>query len=382
VGKWHVNPVHDPRSYGFDEYLESGGYGAFRAARHPQAKVGHDWFGQEDPVPVEDSHTHWLADRAIEMIERFAAPPTDGAGPQGTAEARYAVEARHAAPWHLSLDFAEPHLPCNPCRPFSTQYDPTAIEPWGSFGDTFADKPYIQKQMLLNWGYQDYGWEQWAPMVARYYGVISQMDDAIGKVLDRLEKLGILDDTIVVYTSDHGDMCGSHRMMDKHYVMYDDIVRVPFAIRWPAGIVGGGRSDSFVYPCLDLVPTILDLAGIEAGTDTLQGRSLRPLLEGAAPGDWRDSAVSTYHGQQFGLYVQRMLRERRWKYIWNPTDVDELYDLAGDPNELNNRVHDAGCSGLLADMRMRLLGELTAMGDGIVCRSPWMRRQLETGKKI
>ena len=109
-----------------------------------------------------------------------------------------------------------------------------------------------------------------------------------------------------------------------------------------------------------------------------------PILRnsGAVPGDWRRAAFSTYNGQQFGLYTQRMIRTDKWKYIWNLTDVDELYDLAQDPWELHNRISDPTCSSTLADLRQQLLAELQAHGDPAVTRSSWARDQLTSGKKL
>jgi arylsulfatase A-like enzyme len=259
-------------------------------------------------------------------------------------------------------------------------YDPRAVPPWGSFAERFEDKPYIQRQQLLNWGIEEYGWEDWAPIVARYYGIISQTDDAIGRVLGALDALGVADNTIVVYTTDHGDLCGGHRMMDKHFVLYDDVVRVPLVIRWPGRITPGLRPDAFVHNLLDLPPTLLEAAGLPPG-EALQGRSLLSLLAGEAVPDWRDAAVSTYNGLQFGLYTQRMIRTARWKYVWNTTDVDELYDLAADPDELTNRVHEPGRGELLRELRARLYHELDRVGDALVANT-WMRQQLLGSRKL
>lgn len=88
--------------------------------------------------------------------------------------------------------------------------------------------------MIYNWGNQGRTrWEDWNSCVARYYGLVSQLDDAVGRILQTLEDLGLADNTIVVYTSDHGDTCGGHGMLDKHYVLYDDVTRIPLIIRWP-----------------------------------------------------------------------------------------------------------------------------------------------------
>ena len=359
IGKWHVNPEHGPTEYGYDEHIGERLYGAYRNKLFPDVKYKDPFMGEPDPIPLEHSRTHWQSDRAIELIERY-------------------TEA--GSPWHIRLEFTEPHLPCRPAGRFATMYDPDRIPKWRSFDDDFEGKPYVQKQQLYNWGIEDYTWEDWAPIVARYYGIISQLDDAIGRVLDKLDQLGIADNTIVIYISDHGDMCGGHRMMDKHYIMYDDVVRVPLVIRWPGIVEPGSVCSEFVYNSLDLPPTILDLLGLDP-TKIVHGRSFLQLLKGQQVSDWRNCVVSTYNGQQFGLYTQRMLRTREWKYVWNTTDVDELYDLRNDPDELVNRIHDPLCADVVAELRRRLFYELKAIDDGFV-KNPWMQRQLLNNRKL
>jgi len=223
-------------------------------------------------------------------------------------------------------------------------------------------------------------WDDWAPAVARYFGVISQIDEAVGIVLDALEQGGLMERTVVVHTSDHGDLCGSHGMIDKHYVMYDDVVRVPLIVHWPGATSPGGVCDAFVNHALDLAATLPLAAGLE-GLTAGGGRSLLPLLAGRQGGQWRSEVVSTCNGQQFGLYVQRMIRTGRWKYVWNCTDVDELYDLQSDPWELTNLAASDAHRPVLSELRQRLLAHLKAVGDGVV-KSRWPRLQLAGGRKL
>jgi arylsulfatase A-like enzyme len=377
VGKWHVHPDRTPLDYGFHDYVSVQDYGTWRRAEGlpayepvgaavlgpaggaDGAGVAARWFGGRDPVPVEQARTHWHAERAIDLIGRYA---------------------REGQPWHLRLDFDEPHLPCYATDTFLACVDPHEVAPWGSFGEDFGRKPYIQEQQLHTWGIAHLGWDSWAQYVARYLAVIAQVDDAIGRVLEALDRLGVADSTMVVYTSDHGDACGSHRMIDKHYVMYDDIVRVPLIVRWPGVARAGSTCDAMVTHALDLAVTLCDASGIDAPPGC-QGRSLVPWLEGAVPYDWRTEVVSTFNGAQFGLYVQRMLRGDRFKYVWNPTDTDELYDLVSDPWEMRNLVGDAGAQDTLAAMRHRLLERLVAQSDRIVA-APWLREQLISGRKL
>lgn len=360
LGKWSVHPSLDATSFGYDAYIGEAEYRRYAEELFPDVRFTGGFFGETNPIPVEHARTHWLAGKAVRELERLAAG---------------------GRPWHLALHFPEPHLPCRPSGRFASMYDPASVPEWAGFRETFADKPYIQRQQLYNWGVESWTWRQWAPVVARYYGVISQMDEAVGIVLSALESIGEADRTIVVFTADHGDLCGSHRMMDKHYILYDDVVRVPLLIRLPERRGREGvRCEKFVYPFLDLAPTLLEMLGVDP-PERLHGRSLLPLLAGEEPDDWRTFVVSTYNGQQFGLYTQRMIRTDRWKYVWNTTDVDELYDLTLDPGELVNRIGDPANAELVAQLRRELYGQLAADGDALVANE-WMRHQLLDGAKL
>ena len=106
------------------------------------------------------------------------------------------------------------------------------------------------------------------------------------------------------------------------------------------------------------------------------------MMKGYSDAEARKEAVSTYNGQQFGLYTQRMIRTKEWKYIWNTTDTDELYEMLEDPGELHNRIHDTGCAEIVSWCRRRLYEILKKEGDGLV-RTAWMRDQLlEKTKKL
>jgi arylsulfatase A-like enzyme len=359
LGKWDVHPEYTPLEYGYDSFTGYNEYQTMIKRLYPDVRYEAGFLGERNPIPLEHSQTHWLADKACASIGKLT----------GKDE-----------PWYIQLNFTEPHLPCRPSEKFADKYRPEDIPVWKGFGETFANKPYIQKQQLHSWGIQDYTWQEWAPIVARYYGIISQADEAIGKVLQALEQSGAEDNTVVVLTSDHGDMCGSHRMMDKHYVLYDDVVKVPLIIKYPGMAVRGHVCDQFVYNMLDLPPTILDLLQLPAPS-FFSGRSLVSLLRNEAVSDWRTAVVSTYNGQQFGLYTQRMLRTDKWKYIWNTTDIDELYDLEQDPHELANVIYEPQNLELVRVYRRLLYEQLLEEGDGLV-QNEWMRNQLLQSNKL
>lgn len=367
IGKWSINPEYSPYYFGFDDYVSDSEYNDFRKQEYPHIKFCNGFFGEVDSIPLKHSHTHWIADKAIQMMEQYTSNSNNNDNKQ--------------QPWLISIDFSEPHLPCRPSEPFAGMYDPLTIPIWPSFEENFNNKPYIQKQQLYSWGIENFTWSDWAPIVSRYYGIISQMDDAIGRIVDRLDSLGIANNTIVIYTADHGDMCGSHRMIDKHYVLYDDIVRVPLIVKWPGVIKPDAVCNEFICHSLDIPPTILDIAGI-MGKEFFQGTSLLPLLEKEKVDGWRKFAVSTYNGQQFGLYTQRMIRTKEWKYIWNTVDVDELYNLEEDPFELNNVIYDFRYSGLIRELRHLLYNELVKDMDSLIVGNQWLKTQLIEGKKI
>jgi arylsulfatase A-like enzyme len=228
---------------------------------------------------------------------------------------------------------------------------------------------------LRTWKLDGWDWNRWAPIVGRYLGDISLLDAQIGRVLEVLDGLGLTERTLVVYTSDHGDMCGAHGMIDKHFIMYDDVLRVPMIVRWPGLIEPGRTCDEFVINSLDLPTTFLELAGLPVPS-TFKGTGLVPALRGSG-GTGRQDVFAMYHGNQFGLFSQRMVRDRRWKYVWNATAEDELYDLADDPAELHNLARDRTHAAELARLRHRLIQWMDEIGDRLLNR--WTRTQIGEG---
>ena len=357
VAKWHVDRDKDPTAFGHHEYVPEGRYFHWRKEQGlPPRPRENAWMGEVDPhVTPEQSKLAWGADHAIRMLGERAA---DG------------------KPFVVRWDPTEPHLANVVPEPYASMYPPGTIEPWPSFSDTFEGKPYIQAQQLRTWKIDGWTWDDWAPVVSRYLGEISLIDAQVGRILDALDRLGLAEDTLVVYTTDHGDMCGGHRMIDKHFIMYDDVVRVPMIVRWPGRVPAGRVCDAFVSNFIDLPSTILDLAGVPI-PETFQGQSLVPILLGEADDTGREDIFAAYHGNQFGLYSQRMVRTRRWKYVWNATAEDELYEIAGDPAELENRATDPACADVLAHLRRRLVAWMEATDDTLL--NGWTRVQILEG---
>lgn len=356
VGKWHVHPTKTPLDFGFDDYLTYSNYNKWCQANNVQwssVETGKThMMGGYLTVAKAKSVTHWFVDQTIAMIDRYEA---------------------EGKPWHMRLDYSEPHLPCFPAKEFYDKYADVKIPKWGNFDDKFENKPYIQRQQVFNWGLENYTWSEWQQYIRSYYAVIEQIDDAIGILLNDLEKKGLTKNTVIVFTTDHGDAAGSHRMIDKHYVMYEEEVHVPMIIRWDGVVKAGSVCDNFVSNELDLSATLPEIAGVQFAS---QGASLLPLLKGQKVDSWRKYAFSNYNGQQFGLFVQRMIRDNRYKYVWNPTDTDEFYDLQKDPDETTNQINNKTYSQEIKRMRKDLYADLQNRKDPAAGRSSAAERQL------
>lgn len=357
VGKWHVHPQQSPLEYGFHEHVpEAGAYEAWRAASGiPPRPRENGWFGELDPhVGPEGSRTAWGADRVLAFLE--AAGERD-------------------APFFIQWDTDGPHLPNVVPEPYYSLYPPGEIPPWPSFPDPLIGKPYVQAQQRRTWKVEGWSWEQWAPIVSRYLAEVTLLDAQIGRILEALERLGMAEDTLVVYSTDHGDLCGGHGMVDKHFIMYEDVTRVPLIVRWPGRAVPASRCDAFVSHNVDLATTFCEAAGALV-PGTFRGQSLLPLLAGERD-NGRQDIFCMYHGNQFGLYSQRMVRDARFKYVWNATAEDELYDLLLDPGELRNLATDPAYRDELARLRQRTVAWMQETHDPLL--NSWTRAQLLEG---
>jgi arylsulfatase A-like enzyme len=196
---------------------------------------------------------------------------------------------------------------------------------------------------------------------AIYYGMVKYIDDQVGRILQKLDELRLADNTLVIFTSDHGDMVGAHDCIGKSIQgFYDDLVRIPLLVRLPGRIKPGTVIHQPVSQ-IDLLPTILDYAG-QRVPEGLHGRSLRPLLEGAAVA-WRDHAFCQRAD------ASRMLRTQRYKYCFGPkSKMAALYDLQNDPHEDDNLADDPAHAETVRQLHQRLLDVMRGDGDPLAER--------------
>ena len=223
----------------------------------------------------------------------------------------------------------------------------------------FRENP--QGKELVEWKYQRF--------MRDYAKVVKSLDDNVGRVLDYLEKAGLLDNTLVVYTSDQGFYMGEHGWFDKRF-MYEESMRTPLVMRLPKGFQKRGDIPELVQN-IDYAPTFLELAGVEI-PDDIQGISLMPLLRGEHPQDWRSSLYYHFYEYPAEHMVKRHygVRTERYKLIHFYDDIDqwELYDLQTDPTEMNNLFDKPGYESIIEKLKQELVGLQTLYGDSIEYR--------------
>jgi arylsulfatase len=261
-------------------------------------------------APSHLTHTAFVADRTLDFIRS------------------------RQQPWMCIAGFYSPHSPWVAPQEFLDLYDPASLKV-PSFGAE-------QDSRRAGTDYDDKGLR-----AARhgYYAMISEVDHHVGRILGELDALGVADDTVVILTADHGDWLGEQLRHGKGFPAHDPVSRVPLVVRWPAGIRAPGRAVTEIVEAVDVLPTLLECAGVPVPPH-VQGRSLLGALRGQASG--RDSALTEARGW-------KALRTERFRYVVEASGREYLWDLERDPGELRDVVGEAEYSGYLADLRHRLI---------------------------
>lgn len=209
-------------------------------------------------------------------------------------------------------------------------------------------EPKVQEEHLTKLRRKTEAWtdEFWRFYIWSYYRHVEMVDAEIGRVLDALDASKHADNTLIVWTVDHGDGLARRKLVTKFFT-YDEAIRVPMVVCLP-GAKDGARIDrTHLVSGLDVAPTLCDFAGIDA-PPLARGRSLRPLAEGKSP-EWREFIVSEC------LISGRMLRTPEYKFVAFKDDpVVQLFDMKADPWEMKNLAEDSKHAGTVADLRKRL----------------------------
>jgi arylsulfatase A-like enzyme len=218
-------------------------------------------------------------------------------------------------------------------------------EVYGPRNETF-EKAGLKGKDLVRWKYQQY--------MKDYLRCVKAMDDNVGRVIQWLDDNGLMDNTIIIYSSDQGFWLGEHGWFDKRW-MYEESLKMPFVIRWP-GVVRPGTALNPMIQNIDYAPTLLEMAGLDAPPE-IQGRSFVPILKGKTPDDWRTSIYYHYYEypQWHRVAPHYGIRTERYKLIhYCLTDEWELFDLQKDPQEMRSLYNDPQYADLIKELKIRL----------------------------
>jgi len=359
----HADEGHAGQHYAL--WLEAQGFNDWRAYFQPRGDGVRDTErdGRLAPPPTEGPGYGWRKDMHWQLPEAYHY--TRWTGERTIA----AIERAHAAntPFFIWSSYHDPHPPYCVPEPWASLYDPDEMEPGeltpGELEampaphrmtrDPEADFSPFNADGFGNHGYHPHtgvSRRHLQEAMAIYYGMISFMDHWIGKTLDRLETLDLLEKTLIVFTSDHGHFLGQHGLVAKGPFHYEDVIRVPLLAAWP-GVLPEGRTSGAIQSLVDLAPTFLEAAGLRVPV-WMQGVGQLGAWREASSA--RDHAIVEMH-QNRGLVHLRTLVTGRYKltlYRDHP-EWGELFDLEEDPGEIRNRYHDPEAKALRSRLAER-----------------------------
>ncbi|MBN1557051.1 MAG: sulfatase-like hydrolase/transferase [Lentisphaerae bacterium] len=360
-GKMHFNPAAAHR--GFDKRMADNGldYPRYLAARglavhrpdrpgndgtpHSDAGIHYEMRLEESHLPLEDYVTVYTSNEAIGELRRI--------------RARRDCTPLGNEPFFMWLSYIKPHSPCDPPAPYNSLYDPDDLPP--PVRGENETGGYCKEKVWYKSHWDVLSEEDIRKFRARYLGNVTLLDEQIGRVLAELEALGIADNTLIVFSSDHGEHMGDHGFMQKSF-FYDCSAKVPFIFKGPG--VAAGRAVPQMVSHIDLLPTLLDDCRltqpyIEDGTgrpvygesDFGDARSLLPALR--EDGALSDSRVILSESGVHGLHVMARRGGLKVNYYYDSQRV-ELFDLAADPDELDDQGAGMTLDDVPADLRAAL----------------------------
>ncbi len=278
-------------------------------------------------LPYEHSVEAALVKQTLRFIDNHGEP-----GDRGDS----------AAPWMGWVSFARPHAPYTPSEPFASHVAPENVTLPPVSND---ESPHIKKRRSKI----DEGILR--QILSAYLGLVAQIDHAIGTLIDGLEQRGQLDNTVIIYTSDHGDYAGEHGLYGKsNGISYRSICRVPMILRYPSKVSSGVERDDLVES-VDVFPTLCDLSELPM-PNTAQGRSMLPIL-GDEPKPIRGTAITE------NCY-RKAITDKRYRFVANLVkETDELFDIKSDPWELNNLINDSDYHDITYQLQRKLINRLS-----------------------
>lgn len=334
VARNHADESHAGQHYAI--WMEERGLPNWRDYFQPVSpeekrkavKRQHHW-----DLPEQFHYTTWTGERTIAQMEESAATDT---------------------PFFCWASFHDPHPPYLVSEPWASMYRPEDMEPGEltpgehdanppTFGLTQRERPDFSpwKEEFGSHGFQSHlhRREKLQQDIAIYYGMISFIDDQVGRILNRLDELGMAENTIVVYSTDHGHFIGQHGLIAKGAFHYEDMIRLPFIVRYP-GVVPAGMESDALQSLVDLAPTFLHYAGLPI-PGIMQGVDQHAAWEGAAQdAKVRSWAMVENRHQPTRLHLRTYVDQRYKITVYRDAPYGELFDLQDDPGEFHNRWHD------------------------------------------
>ena len=340
----HVDEAHVGQHYAI--WMEEKGCKNWRdyfrppTGNNPDQK--HRWL-----IPEEFHYDTWIAERTNVLMEEY----------------RKADQS-----FFLWASFFDPHPPYLAPEPWDTMYDPDKLTiPALVPGEHDRNPPHFQMTQLQKpdftpWretGNSIHGMRSHlqdtralAKDVAVYYGMISLMDKYIGRILDRLRELGLEEDTVVVFSTDHGHFIGQHGLNQKGPFHYEDMIKIPFIMRWPGNVPAAKRSDA-LQSLVDLAPSFLRLIGAEIPR-SMTGVDQSDVWLGQKERA-RDHIIVEHHHEPTTIHVKTYVNDRYKITVYLNHDYGEIFDLQDDPDEVNNLWNDPDSARLKTDLLIKLL---------------------------
>ncbi|MGI8912333.1 MAG: sulfatase family protein [Chloroflexota bacterium] len=353
--QWAHDPSHGSPQNAYHRWLEASRPDLYAATMAGgSGRSGHEAV-RVDRLPTEYHYSHWVAEETINYLH------------QGRVDDK---------PFFFMANFFDPHHPFIAPEEYMARYDPATLPPpIGSPADLAGRPPILQEASQESYagharGFAAHSPEEIQHLRAAYYAMVTLIDDEVQRILTTLDTLGLRDNTLVIFTSDHGEMLGDHGLLLKGPMLFEGAVRVPLILRWPGHLPAGERRSELVQ-WLDLCPTVLEAASLPPLPGS-QGESLLPLAQGE--GGWtRDWALCEYRnsGHPYDPPVlTTMLRHDRYKLIVHHgppattrLHTGELYDLLTDPREMQNLWDQPSHRQTRAELQELLLDVLVATED-------------------
>jgi len=312
IGKWHMAGQNSPRP-GFDHWVSFSGQG-----RYDKNKLNVDGKAVQSETYITDELTNY----AVRFLKKH-----------------------HDRPFMLYLSHKAVHGPFTPAKRHENLYSNVEIKSRHNPKDNLNTKPPWGRKMDKNWKSQ----------ILAYFRALAAVDESVGRILETLEQIKALDNTVIIFAGDNGYFHGEHGGMWDKRAAYEPSIRIPLTMRYPRLIKPGTTCDEMVLN-IDLAPTLLELAGA-AVPGTMQGQSWLDVLNGK-PG--RKSFLYEYFQEVDRKYKRPTIlavRTKQWKYVTYPLDnslTSELYDMVTDPEELNNLIGNPKYSDILEPMKKEL----------------------------